>query len=104
MALVDDLVAQIGDRALRQRLDAALTDLKHKSRFGLVFEEHIPETVALTGLPVQVGLLVQRRNDLSAKVLYRVIELNADGRASIEALQDGARTALPVADLLPVKR
>jgi adenine-specific DNA-methyltransferase len=55
MAHLDDLVAEIRDQALRRRLEVAFADMKRRQRFGLVFEEHVPETTALTGLPVQLG-------------------------------------------------
>jgi adenine-specific DNA-methyltransferase len=55
MARIDDLIAQISDKLLRQRLESALSDMKRRQRFGLVFEEHIPETTTLLGFPVYVG-------------------------------------------------
>ena len=63
MARIDDLIAQITDKQLRQRLEAALSDMKRRQRFGLVFEEHIPETTTLLHFPVQVGASVQKRSD-----------------------------------------
>ncbi len=60
------------DRAGGQR--AALLELKRRQRFGIVFEEHIPEVTALHGLPLQVGSLVQRRDDPDA-TLWRVSAL-----------------------------
>ncbi len=53
MARLDDLIAQIGDQALRQEMEDALATYKRSQRFGLVYEEHIPEITALFGLPIQ---------------------------------------------------
>ncbi len=93
MARLDDLVAQISAPSLRQSIHAAVADLKRRQQFGLVFEEHVPETTALYGLPVQVGSLVQRRDDTAAKVLYRVIGLTADGQATVEPTMRSSSTA-----------
>lgn len=79
MARLDNLVAQIGDRALRQDIEAALATLRRRQRFGLVFEEHVPETSTLYGLPIQLGSLVQRRDAATARTLYRVIEVSHEG-------------------------
>ncbi len=78
MARVDDLVAQIPDKVLRQKLEAALLDMKRRQRFGLVFEEHVPETAALLGLPATVGSTVQRRSGPSKEPLYFVKSLARD--------------------------
>ena len=72
MSRIDDLIAQVNDKALRQKLQAALSDMKRRQRFGLVFEEHIPETTALLGLPLKVGVTVQRRTDVDGKHLFQV--------------------------------
>src|SRR5205823_1304016 len=84
MARLDDLVEQIPDPRLRGEMEAALAELKRRQRFGLVFEDHIPETTALYGLPVQLGSLVQRREDSSARTLYRVTAIARDGQATVE--------------------
>ena len=81
MAYLDDLVDQIKDPVLRQKMTAALADMKRRQRFGLVFEQHIPETSALLGLPVQVGSIVQRRDVFEANGLHRVMALNGRTRA-----------------------
>jgi len=83
---------------------SALGILKRRQRFGLVFEEHLPETTVLVGLPIQVGSLVQRRDDLGARTLYRVIDLTADQQACIVPLDSDAAESLPLASLLVVKR
>src|SRR5690349_6490541 len=89
MARFDDLISQISDKALRQRFQTALADMKRRQRFGLVFEQHIPETSALVGFPIIAGATVQRRDDPEAKTLYRVIGLRGRGKATIESESGG---------------
>ena len=50
MAIINDLIAQIEDDGLRQRIDEELKRLLKQKKFGLVFEEHQPE--GLTEGPV----------------------------------------------------
>jgi adenine-specific DNA-methyltransferase len=104
MARIDDLVRQVSDRTLRSDMEAALAEMKRRQRFGLVFEEHIPETVALPGLTVQAGSLVQRRDDPQATVLYRVAEMSPEDVATVEPANGGEPETVPVRDLISVKR
>ena len=45
MAAINDLIAQIRDDALRQQIEAELRKVMKHKRFGLVFEDHLPEGV-----------------------------------------------------------
>lgn len=42
---------------------AAAPASRRFARFGLVFEEHVPEVTSLVDQPVQTGTTVQRRDD-----------------------------------------
>jgi adenine-specific DNA-methyltransferase len=55
MGAINDLLAQIPDIALRERLEAELVRISKNKKFGLVFEEHIPECTPLYGVPVRRG-------------------------------------------------
>ncbi len=74
MAIINDLIAQIEDEDLRQRIDDELKRLLKQKKFGLVFEEHQPE--GLTEGPVypylQVLDQVQRAH--SDKLWHTLIE------------------------------
>ena len=104
MARLDDLVARVAEPALRRELVAALADTKRRQRFGLVYEEHIPEISALVGLPVQTGSLVQRRDEPVSSTLYRVGGVSPGGDATVVPVDGGETTTVPVGDLLVVKR
>ena len=43
MSAINDLIAQIEDEGLRQRIDAEVKRLLKQKKFGLVFEEHQPD-------------------------------------------------------------
>ena len=74
MARIDELVKQIGDERLRGELEQAVKKLRKGREFGLVFEEHVPEVIALPGLPLRVGGWAQTP-DFS---LRRIVSLNGD--------------------------
>lgn len=104
MARINDLLAEIKDLALRQRLQEAVADLKSKQRFGLVFEEHVPETTLLTRFPIQVGAIVCQKNDTAGRSFYRVVEANGHGKTIIEPLGGAPRLTVAKKDLLTIKR
>lgn len=56
MAAINDLVAQIQDDDLRQRIEAELKRVMKHKKFGLVFEDHLPE--GLNDGPIYPGLEV----------------------------------------------
>lgn len=56
MAAINDLVAQIKDEALRQQIEAELKRVMKYKKFGLVFEDHLPE--GLNDGPIYPGLEV----------------------------------------------
>jgi len=71
MAKIEDLIAQIPDERLRKGIAAEVKALKKTKKFGLVFEEHLPETVRLPELPVKPGELVALKRE-SGNQLWRV--------------------------------
>ena len=62
MAAIDDLIAQVDDIALRERLQNELDRLSKEKKFGLVFEEHIPELTPVFSAKVTNGCFVALRN------------------------------------------
>jgi adenine-specific DNA-methyltransferase len=67
VAKIDDLVARVQDDFLREQLASATAELRRNTRFGLVFEQHIPETTLLSAFPVRPGAIVYRRSDDAAR-------------------------------------
>ena len=47
MAAIHDLLAQVQDEALKARLEQEINRLSKTKKFGLVFEEHLPECTPL---------------------------------------------------------
>ena len=77
MAAINDLLRQISDSALRERLNQEVARLNKNKKFGLVFEEHIPECTPLYDIPIRKGSIVAEK---SGKIidLYTVLEIYGD--------------------------
>ena len=62
MSAIHDLIAQVDDPRLRQRLAAEWANAAKQKKFGLVFEDHLPELLPLHGAKPRKGDLVCRKN------------------------------------------
>jgi len=102
MAEIDDLLKQVDDEKLRKRIERAAVKLRNNKTFGLVYESHIPETVALHGLPLRTGMAVQLRGAQSPAAIYRVIASKGD-EVEIEPIAGGDSRAANADDLLVIK-
>lgn len=58
MAAIDEYIAQIQDETLRAKISDEVRKMKDKKKFGLVFEEHLPECTPLWDIPVKKGAKV----------------------------------------------
>jgi adenine-specific DNA-methyltransferase len=72
MAAIEDLIKQVADPGLREQLAAEVARLKATKRFGLVFEEHLPELLRLPSLPARGGTRVLKKDE-HGSMAYRVI-------------------------------
>ncbi|MCB0909332.1 MAG: site-specific DNA-methyltransferase [Nocardioidaceae bacterium] len=61
--VLDQLVGQISDAALRTRLAREIELLRGSRRFGLVFDRHLPESVRLPDHPIRKGVRVTLRDE-----------------------------------------
>ena len=87
MAKIEDLIAQIPDERLKKAIGTEVRELKKNKKFGLVFEEHLPETVRLPKLPVKEGELVAKKRE-SGNELWRVKSIRK-GIATLERAVEG---------------
>ncbi len=102
MAHIDALIDKITDPALRSALRSEVDGLLQRRSFGLVFQEHKPETVELPGFRVRPGCTVRVRAD-GAGDLWKVDAVK-DGVAALSpVLGDGGRQPEPAANLAVVR-
>ena len=83
MAELHELIEKIENPELRAQIQAAANRLTKQKKFGLVFEEHLPECTPLYDIPVRKGLKVSVRNG-KANETYTVLKI-----------EDGVATCLP---------
>lgn len=77
MALLQDLIQQIDDQALRERILQETDKLVKQKKFGLVFEEHLPECTPLYDIPIQVGVKVAIKTGY-VKDIYTVLKIEGN--------------------------
>lgn len=98
MAAILDLLQQITDDNLRNRLQQEFDAIKKKKKFGLVWEDHIPESTLLPEEPISVNSMVARKKG-ETKCLY-LIKSIVDNVAQCVMLSDNTtEESIPVADL-----
>ena len=102
MAAIDDLIKQIDEKALRDRLRTEVDRLTKEKSFGLVFENHLPELTPIYNAEVQTGSRVARRdNDLSST--WRVLRIIGKKALCLEPTS-GNHKEIPVSELVVVRR
>lgn len=97
--LLDQLVGQVEDGALRARISREIELLRGSRRFGLVFDRHLPESVRLPDHPIRKGIRVALRDE-STDETWPVLGFT-DRTRSIAVLGDGIEH--PVEDLIVVR-
>lgn len=77
MALLQDLIRQIDDPVLRERILQETNKLIEQKKFGLVFEEHLPECTPLYNIPIRVGSKVALKIGYVSDI-YTVLRIDGD--------------------------
>lgn len=77
MALLQDLIQQIDDPVLRERIMQETDKLVKQKKFGLVFEEHLPECTPLYDAPIRVGCKVALKTGYVSDI-YTVLKIAGD--------------------------
>lgn len=100
MAVIDELVSQIENPELRARIAAEVGRMAKQKKFGLVFEEHLPECTPLWDIPVKKGskaaLKTGQVNDF-----YTVLKIE-DGVATCLNKDKSATATFKVDELVSV--
>ena len=77
MALLQDLIQQIDDPALKERILQETNKLLKQKKFGLVFEEHLPECTPLYDVSIRVGSKVALKTGYVSDI-YSVLNIDGD--------------------------
>lgn len=77
MSVLSDLIEKVKDPDLRARLSEEVARMQKQKKFGLVFEEHLPEATPLYEASINVGSLVSLR-DKEFKEFFRVKQIKGE--------------------------
>lgn len=100
MALLQDLIKQVTDPGLRQRILQEVDKLAKQKKFGLVFEEHLPECTPPYDVPIKKGRKVALKN---GKVNDIYIVMDIKGNAAVcEHRVNHERKEIALDDLVSV--
>lgn len=102
MAAIHDLLAQVQDEELRARLEQEINRLSKTKKFGLVFEEHLPECTPLYDIPVKKGAIVAKKTSAVSE-MYEVSAIK-DGVATCYHKVTEEKEEIPVDELICVAR
>lgn len=100
MPAIKDLLRQITDQTLRERLAAEVNRISKNKKFGLVFEEHVPECTPLYGVPIRRGSSVARKTGKMSEI-YTVKKIHGEAADCVEKTTLAAET-IPLGELVAV--
>ena len=107
MAMLNDLVGQVENVALRERIEEEIKRVVKQKKFGLVFEEHLPECTPLWEIPVRRGSLVAKKDGKMDDV-WRVAKIEGGKAICVRDAITGETNAVGVefdlSDLVTVAR
>jgi adenine-specific DNA-methyltransferase len=102
MAAIDDLIAQIEDKALRERLRMETNRITKDKKFGLVFEEHLPEMTPIYSAKVRKHSKVALRTGPLVD-LWKVLSVH-DCEAHCRNISSGEMRQILLDDLIVVRQ
>ena len=100
MAILQELISQIADPDLQARIAAEVEKLAKQKKFGLVFEEHLPECTPLWDIPVKKGCKAALKAG-QVSDFYTVLKIE-DGVATCLNKDKSATVEFPVDELVSV--
>lgn len=102
MAAINDLISQIQDETLRNRIQEEVSKMAKQKKFGLVFEEHMPESTPLYDMPIKSGCNVMRRDSKDDKSIYVVLKVEDDTAVCVKPEQKDETVTFELKDIVRV--
>jgi adenine-specific DNA-methyltransferase len=100
---IQELLSRISDERHRSRLATAISELKRTTKFGLVFEQHLPELVPVYTAKVRSHVRVARRESALTETF---IVKHVNKGLAVVCREDGTgdEQQIPISQLVVVKR
>lgn len=102
MAAINDLISQIQDETLRNRIQEEVSKMAKQKKFGLVFEEHMPESTPLYDMPIKSGCNVMRRDSKDDKSIYVVLKVEGNTAVCVKPEQKDEAVTFELKDIVRV--
>ena len=102
MAAINDLISQIQDETLRNRIQEEVSKMAKQKKFGLVFEEHMPESTPLYDMPIKRGCNVMLRDSKDDKSIYVVLKVEGDTAVCVKPEQKDEAVTFELKDIVRV--
>ena len=102
MSTLNELIEQIENPDLRARVKAEVSRLNKQKKFGLVFEEHLPECTPLYEIPVKKGSTVALKTG-KVNETYTVLCID-DGEAVCERQDNHEKARFQINELVCVAK
>lgn len=102
MAAINDLISQIQDETLRNRIQEEVSKMAKQKKFGLVFEEHMPESTPLYDMPVKRGCNVMLRDSKDDKAIYVVLKVEGNTAVCVKPEQKDEAVTFELKDIVRV--
>lgn len=102
MAAINDLISLIQDETLRNRIQEEVSKMAKQKKFGLVFEEHMPESTPLYDMPIKRGCNVIRRDSKDDKSIYVVLKVEGDTAVCVKSEQKDEAVTFELKDIVRV--
>ena len=102
MAAINDLISQIQDETLRNRIQEEVSKMAKQKKFGLVFEEHMPESTPLYDMPIKRGCNVMLRDSKDDKAIYVVLKVEGDTAVCVKPEQKDEAVTFELKDIVRV--
>lgn len=82
MSAIDQYIERIPNKELQEQLRTEIARLTQKKKFGLVFENHLPDNITLPEVKIRCGTKVVLR-DSKPNVIYEVQSISDDKTAAV---------------------
>ncbi len=100
MAALDNLINRIEDETLREMIRAEVKRANKQKKFGLVYEQHLPEATPLYDIPIKKGSIVALRGKRITDILF--VESITDENAVCLQKNTKEHLTLPVKELVAI--
>lgn len=103
MSAINELIDKIENEELRHRIRQEVLRLQKQKKFGLVFEEHIPEATPLYDVPFKRGCIVASKSG-KVETSFRVLKMDGENLLCERLDETHKQVTLPKNDMVAIAR